>query len=146
MKLKEGTFLVKDIKKRIVNLDKTIKKIRIISTKNSSLIKDKYLKKINKFIDKIHIEESRLAMEAAILSEKIDITEECVRFDSHLQQIQKLFNQNKPVGKKLNFILQELLREANTIGSKSNDVKIINLVIVLKEEIEKIKEQSQNIL
>ena len=146
MKLKEGTFLVKDIKKRIVNLDKTIKKISIISTKNSSLIKDKYLKKINKFIDKIHIEESRLAMEAAILSEKIDITEECVRFDSHLQQIQKLFNQNKPVGKKLNFILQELLREANTIGSKSNDVKIINLVIVLKEEIEKIKEQSQNIL
>ena len=146
MKLKEGTFLVKDIKKRIVNLDKTIKKISIISTKNSSLIKDKYLKKINKFIDKIHIEESRLAMEAAILSEKIDITEECVRFDSHLQQIQKLFNQNKPVGKKLSFILQELLREANTIGSKSNDVKIINLVIVLKEEIEKIKEQSQNIL
>lgn len=146
MKLKEGTFLVKDIKKRIVNLDKTIKKISIISTKNSSLIKDKYLKKINKFIDKIHIEESRLAMEAAILSEKIDITEECVRFHSHLQQIQKLFNQNKPVGKKLNFILQELLREANTIGSKSNDVKIINLVIVLKEEIEKIKEQSQNIL
>ena len=146
MKLKEGTFLVKDIKKRIVNLDKTIKKISIISTKNSSLIKDKYLKKINKFIDKIHIEESRLAMEAAIFSEKIDITEECVRFDSHLQQIQKLFNQNKPVGKKLNFILQELLREANTIGSKSNDVKIINLVIVLKEEIEKIKEQSQNIL
>ena len=146
MKLKEGTFLVKDIKKRIVNLDKTIKKISIISTKNSSLIKDKYLKKINKFIDKIHIEESRLAMEAAILSEKIDITEECVRFDSHLQQIQKLFNQNKPVGKKLSFILQELVREANTIGSKSNDVKIINLVIVLKEEIEKIKEQSQNIL
>lgn len=146
MKLKEGTFLVKDIKKRIVNLDKTIKKISIISTKNSSLIKDKYLKKINKFIDKIHIEESRLAMEAAILSEKIDITEECVRFDSHLQQIQKLFDQNKPVGKKLSFILQELLREANTIGSKSNDVKIINLVIVLKEEIEKIKEQSQNIL
>ena len=146
MKLKEGTLLVKDIKKRIVNLDKTIKKIRIISTKNSSLIKDKYLKKINKFIDKIHIEESRLAMEAAILSEKIDITEECVRFDSHLQQIQKLFDQNKPVGKKLSFILQELLREANTIGSKSNDVKIINLVIVLKEEIEKIKEQSQNIL
>ncbi len=146
MKLKEGTFLVKDIKKRIVNLDKTIKKIRIISTKNSSLIKDKYLKKINKFIDKIHIEESRLAMEAAILSEKIDITEECVRFDSHLQQIQKLFNQNKPVGKKLSFILQELVREANTIGSKSNDVKIINLVIILKEEIEKIKEQSQNIL
>ncbi len=146
MKLKEGTFLVKDIKKRIVNLDKTIKKIRIISTKNSSLIKDKYLKKINKFIDKIHIEESRLAMEAAVLSEKIDITEECVRFDSHLQQIQKLFNQNKPVGKKLSFILQELVREANTIGSKSNDVKIINLVIILKEEIEKIKEQSQNIL
>ena len=146
MKLKEGTFLVKDIKKRIVNLDKTIKKISIISTKNSSLIKDKYLKKINKFIDKIHIEESRLAMEAAILSEKIDITEECVRFDSHLQQIQKLFNQNKPVGKKLSFILQELVREANTIGSKSNDVKIINLVIILKEEIEKIKEQSQNIL
>ena len=146
MKLKEGTFLVKDIKKRIVNLDKTIKKISIISTKNSSLIKDKYLKKINKFIDKIHIEESRLAMEAAILSEKIDITEECVRFDSHLQQIQKLFDQNKPVGKKLSFILQELVREANTIGSKSNDVKIINLVIILKEEIEKIKEQSQNIL
>ena len=146
MKLKEGTFLVKDIKKRIVNLDKTIKKISIISTKNSSLIKDKYLKKINKFIDKIHIEESRLAMEAAILSEKIDITEECVRFHSHLQQIQKLFDQNQPVGKKLSFILQELLREANTIGSKSNDVKIINLVIVLKEEIEKIKEQSQNIL
>ena len=146
MKLKEGAFLFKDINKRIFHLDRTIKNISIISTKNSSIIKDKYLEKIKKFIGKIHIEESRLSMEAAILSEKIDITEECVRFKSHLKQIKKIFDQNKPIGKKLNFILQELLREANTIGSKSNDVKIINLVIILKEEIEKIKEQSLNIL
>ncbi|MAI88232.1 MAG: YicC family protein [Candidatus Marinimicrobia bacterium] len=146
MKLNEGTYLFKDIKKRIVHLDKTIKKINDTSNKNSLFIKHKYLKKIKKFVNEIQIDESRLAMEAGILSEKIDITEECVRFNSHLQQILKLIEKNNPIGKKLNFILQELLRETNTIGSKSNDIKIINLVMVLKEEIEKIKEQSQNIL
>jgi len=146
MKLIEGAYLSKDIKKRLQKLKKTIEKINYISKKQSSSIKNSYIKKIKKLVEDFQIEDSRIVTEAAILSDKIEITEECVRFNSHIEQMSKLLEESNPVGKKLNFLLQEILRETNTIGSKSNDLKIMNYVILLKEEIEKIKEQSLNIL
>ena len=85
-------------------------------------------------------------MKAAVLAEKADITEECVRCDSHLDQIAQLVANHDLAGKRLNFLLQELLREINTIGSKSQDLNTINSVVDLKEETEKVKEQAQNIL
>jgi len=146
MKLIEGSYLSKDLKKRFQRLKKTIEKINSISKKQSYSIKNSYINKIKKLVEGFEIEDSRIVTEAAILSDKIEITEECVRFNSHIQQMSKLLKESNPIGKKLNFLLQEILRETNTIGSKSNNIKIVNHVIVLKEEIEKIKEQSQNIL
>ena len=80
-----------------------------------------------------------------MLAERMDITEETVRFQSHNEQFLKTLDRDEPIGRRLNFLLQEMLREANTIGSKAADVEIAHLVVDVKEEIEKLKEQVQNI-
>ena len=87
----------------------------------------------------------RLSTEVAIFADKASIDEEIVRFKSHIEQIKITLNQDEPIGKKLDFIVQELNRETNTIGSKANDLEISQAVIELKNEIEKIREQIQNI-
>ncbi len=91
------------------------------------------------------IDQVRLEEEIAYIVEKSDITEECVRFRSHIAQFQSTLKQTGSVGKKLNFILQELNRESNTIGSKASDNKISHLTVEMKQEVEKIREQIQNI-
>ena len=92
------------------------------------------------------VEESRVLQEAAVLSEKMDIMEECVRCRSHMQQLTSALSENEPVGKKMNFILQEIYREINTISSKTSQLKITEDVIKMKDEVEKIREQVQNII
>ena len=92
------------------------------------------------------IDESRIAMEVAILAEKSDVTEEIVRLKSHFEQFNVMVSSNDPVGKRLNFLIQEISREINTIGSKVSSNDIINGIIVMKDEVEKIREQVQNIL
>jgi len=91
------------------------------------------------------IDEQRIAMEVTFLAERSDITEECVRFRSHNQQFLSALDEKEAVGKRLTFLLQEMNREANTIGSKGIHPEISRKVIFLKEEIEKIREQTQNI-
>tara|TARA_B100000029_G_scaffold112346_1_gene104488 strand:+ start:10189 stop:11046 length:858 start_codon:yes stop_codon:yes gene_type:complete len=143
----EGKTLAKDINIRIKNMKNIIAKVRRITQKTSKSLKDKYQKKIKSMIkNTTTIDESKIIMEAAVLAEKADITEECVRCDSHLDQITQLVANHDLAGKRLNFLLQELLREINTIGSKSQDLNTINSVVDLKEETEKVKEQAQNIL
>tara|TARA_B100000700_G_scaffold313743_1_gene399245 strand:- start:6399 stop:7256 length:858 start_codon:yes stop_codon:yes gene_type:complete len=143
----EGKTLAKDINIRIKNMKNIIAKVRRITQKTSKSLKDKYQKKIKSMIkNTTTIDESKIVMEAAVLAEKADITEECVRCDSHLDQIAQLVANHDLAGKRLNFLLQELLREINTIGSKSQDLNTINSVVDLKEETEKVKEQAQNIL
>jgi len=90
-------------------------------------------------------EESRLAQEVAIMADRGDVTEELVRFRSHLAQLDSFLVEAEPVGRKLDFLLQEMNREVNTIGSKANDARIAMLVVELKAELEKIREQVQNI-
>ena len=84
-------------------------------------------------------------LEAAVFADKSNITEELVRLKSHVQQLKKIVSSGEPAGKKLDFLVQEMNREANTIGSKANDINITNRVLILKAEIEKIREQVQNI-
>jgi len=91
------------------------------------------------------VEESRLAQEAAVIAQKADITEELARLGSHIGQFRELLSSDEPVGRRLDFILQEMNREANTISSKADDLRIINIAISLKAAIEKIREQVQNI-
>ena len=91
------------------------------------------------------VDEGRLAQEIAFMADRCDITEELVRFDSHLKQLDETVELNEPVGRKLDFLLQELNREVNTIGSKANDAAITSIIVELKAELEKIREQVQNI-
>jgi len=91
------------------------------------------------------VDEARLAQEIAFMADRGDVTEELVRFDSHLRQLDDTLLLEEPVGRKLDFLLQELNREVNTIGSKANDAEIASCVVQLKAELEKIREQIQNI-
>ncbi len=91
------------------------------------------------------IDEGRLLTEAAIFADKISVDEETVRLRSHLSQLRELITQEGPVGRKLDFLIQECNREANTIGSKCSDIEIVRHVVDIKAEIEKIREQVQNL-
>jgi uncharacterized protein (TIGR00255 family) len=93
----------------------------------------------------MEVDESRLIQEVALMAEKSDITEEIVRLESHLSQFADMLESNEPVGRKLDFLLQEMHREINTIGSKSSDVEISRNVIEIKSELAKLREQAQNI-
>lgn len=108
--------------------------------------KQKMLDRIKELIDdSIEIDEGRIAMEVAVFSDKTNITEEIVRLRSHFKQFSDILSESKSVGRKLDFLIQEINREVNTIGSKSPDIDISNYVVDMKSEIEKIREQIQNI-
>ena len=146
MREKEGGTLATDIQSRVAKMDKILEKVRQMVEKNSKNLNQKYREKIEALLNSASVDESRITMEAAVLAEKADVTEECVRCASHFEQIRNLVEGDEPAGKRLNFLLQEVVREINTIGSKSADLSVINYVVDLKEEAEKIKEQAQNIL
>jgi uncharacterized protein (TIGR00255 family) len=95
--------------------------------------------------DKFIIDQNRLELEIALIADKLDVTEECVRFRSHNKFFLEAMDKGEAVGRKLNFLVQEMNREANTIGSKTCDAAIAHLVVDVKEELEKVREQLQNI-
>ena len=143
---KEGEYIQKDF---IFKLKDIEKKVILISKLSKSNIFDeikKYKKKIRKHFLDINLDNDRLYQEIAILIEKKDIDEEIVRIKSHINLFFKAINDRKNSGKKINFILQEFNREVNTISSKSNNLKINYLIIEIKNILEKIREQVQNIL
>ena len=142
----EGKSLEKDILNRIKNIDSTLLIIKKIIKKDNKIRFQKYQKKIENIVNQKSFETIRLHQEIAILAEKSDVTEEIVRLSSHLKFFKSLFKQNQPVGRKLGFTLQEILREVNTLGSKASNEETTRNVIEIKEEIEKIKEQVLNIL
>lgn len=145
MRKKEGANLKKDISARLKRLLIKIKKIEQLSLGGKQAHRDRLLKKLNDLLDKRKVDDTRLEEEVAYIVEKSDITEECVRFRSHIKQFQSTLKQTGSVGKKINFILQELNRESNTIGSKAANTKIAHITVEMKEEIEKVREQIQNI-
>ncbi len=145
MRQKEGAHLEKDFRRRLAFLLERISKIEKDSSQNIALYREKLAKRINEILDNRTVDNARLEEEVAYFAERSDITEECVRFRSHLKQFTADLKGTDSVGKRLNFILQELNREANTIGSKSAVATISRAVLELKEEIEKMREQVQNI-
>ncbi len=146
MRSAEGFFLRDDLSARTTALRNYLSEIEENWKQMSSEIRKEFESKITKLLDGAEIEEVRIIQEAAILAEKLDVTEECVRCRSHLDQFEALLDSNEPVGKRMNFLLQEINRETNTIGSKSNHLGIIQKVVDMKDEVEKIKEQVQNVL
>ncbi len=145
MRLIEGNKLLEDINGRILTIKSIIKKLEERSPEIVVLHKAKMKERISELLEDIELDESKLAQEVAYFADKTSITEELVRLDSHLDQLGNIFNEEKSIGRKLDFLLQEINREINTIGSKSPDVDISNYVIELKSEFEKIREQIQNI-
>lgn len=147
MKIVEGDKISQDLLRRI---DKIENKIEEISSKSTGLIEE-YVVKLEKRVKEIlktdEIDKSRLAQEVVIYADKCSIEEEITRLKSHIYQFRNLIasNENEPIGKKLDFIIQEMNRETNTIGSKANNLEITNGVIDIKTELEDIREQIQNI-
>jgi len=145
MRIEEGRNLVDDISVRIQLLSRYINDIEVRRNAIITDTKQRLYERLKEFLGDITIDESRLIQEAAILIERADITEEIVRIKSHLNHAVEVLKSGDTIGKKMDFLVQELRREINTTGSKTNDVEIVNNVIDMKHEIEKIKEQIQNL-
>ena len=145
MREREGKILINDIKKRTKKIIKLIDKIERYSKLSLQKYKDNFLIKLRELTDGLNVDEGRIELEAAIFVEKSDITEEIVRTKSHLLQLNNLLGSDEPIGRKMDFIIQEINREINTIGSKNNNLEITSLVILVKSELEKIREQARNI-
>ena len=145
MRVREGKVLIADIRKRVKRIQKLIDKIEKYSKSSPLDYKDKFLSKIKNMTDGLNVDEGRIELEAAIFAEKTDITEEITRLKSHLIQFNDLLNSEESVGRKMDFFTQEINREVNTIGSKTNDIEVTSLVVSVKSELEKIREQARNI-
>ena len=146
MRKKEGEQIAKDIKSRIEYIQKITKLIQVASENYSDTKQIQLREKVSELLDGKGLDESRLIQEVAYISERADITEEIVRTMSHFNQLFAYLNEPEPVGKRINFLIQEIGREVNTIGSKSPQIEVTNHVIEIKGELEKIREQAQNIL
>ena len=147
MRVLEGQQLARDIIIRGKMIRSLLAQIRERAPAMTSAYMEKLRDRMKELIGgHIEISEDRLLMEAAIFADKSSITEELVRLDSHILQLDSIItNSNQPDGKKLDFLVQEMNREANTIGSKANDIEITSLMLEIKSEVEKIREQVQNI-
>lgn len=141
----EGERLKNDIEKKLVKLQE----LADILSKNEPIVVEKYREKLKenlaKFIESSAIDENRIAAEVVLFSDKICIDEEIVRLNSHLSELKECFSKDEPIGRKMDFIIQELNREANTILSKSTDIVSSNVGIEMKTLIEKVREQVQNL-
>jgi len=146
MRQVEGVKLKEDTISRVNVIRGIVKEIEKLAPDIVATHKEKMLERIKDLLDgTIEVDEQRIAMEIAVFSDKTNITEEIVRLESHFEQLVNILDESKPVGRKLDFLIQEMNREVNTIGSKSPDIDISNYVVDMKSEIEKIREQIQNI-
>lgn len=145
MREREGARLRDDVLSR---LDEIISNVEFIEKRSPETVaeyNEKLLGRLREMLGDAHIDEQRILTEAAIFADKIAVAEETVRLRSHISQIRSFLDSSEAIGKKMDFLVQELNREANTIGSKAQDVEIARRVVAVKAEIEKIREQIQNI-
>lgn len=145
MRMREGTLLMEDIRRRIGSLDEMNKKIKALSPDEVARWREKFTERLKLIVDAGILDNNRIAQEAAIMAEKLDISEEISRLESHLKQFLEILDKGTIIGKKLDFLLQEINREVNTLSYKTGDYAISNLVVEMKTDIEKVREQIQNI-
>ncbi len=145
MRNREGEKLKEDILLKVQMIETYVKEIEKRADNIPKNYKKKLQERLSELLSGVDIDESRIALEVAILSDKAAVDEEITRLKSHLSQIKSTLDLNEPIGRKLDFIIQEMNREANTIASKSTDIDMTNDVIEVKNTIEKIREQVQNI-
>jgi len=145
MRIREGEKLGRDISARLDEIEKLTVMAEEASPKSVAEYRKKLEARMNEILQTSNIDEARLLTEAAIFADRVSISEETVRLHSHISQLRELISSDEPVGRKIDFLLQEFNREANTIGSKGNDAQMSKIIVDLKAEIEKIREQAQNI-
>ncbi|WP_244833228.1 YicC/YloC family endoribonuclease [Clostridium sp. BJN0001] len=145
MRLREGTKLKEDILAKINYIEKCVLEIEKYSEKVSENYKKRLEERLKELLSNSEIDEGRIALEVAILADKAAVDEEITRLKSHIYQMRLTMDSDEPSGRKLDFIIQEMNREANTIASKSVDLNMTNLVLEIKNTIEKIREQIQNL-
>lgn len=145
MREKEGLKLEKNILSKCDYIKSLLDKIEEKSPLVVKEYKEKLTERLKELLGECQVDENRIAVEVALFADKASIDEEIVRLNSHLVQLKETFHLNEAVGRKLDFIVQEMNREVNTIGSKANNLEITNIVLNIKNEIEKIREQIQNI-
>ena len=140
----EGERLLNDVKSRTAYILKKVEFIEERSPETVKLYKERIEQKIKELLNDTAPDEQRILTEVAIFADKVAVAEETVRLRSHIKQFEDLLSDTNPVGRKLDFIVQEMNRETNTIGSKAQDIEIAHTVVDIKSEIEKIREQIQN--
>lgn len=145
MREAEGGKLAEDVSNRMQTILDIVEQIEIRSPERVQAYREKLEKRMKEILADSTIDPQRILLEAGIFADKTAVDEETVRLRSHLDQLESMLKEENPVGRKLDFLVQEMNREANTIGSKANDSILANYVISLKAEIEKIREQIQNI-
>ena len=142
----EGDKIYIDLVSRLTTLKKGVKSLEKLNKSFANNRKEKLQNRLQKLLGNHELDESRLIQEVAILAERADVTEEIVRLKSHYEQLSNLLDSGESIGKRFTFLIQEVFREINTIGSKNGSIDVINQVILMKDELEKIREQAQNIL
>lgn len=145
MRAKEGRELARDLHNRIKSIDRSLERIEQLAVERVPLERQRLRERIAKLFESDEIDEQRLEMEIVLLADKLDISEECVRLKSHIKFFIETLKMEDQAGRKINFLLQEMHREVNTIGSKASDAAIAQLAVGVKEELERIREQVQNI-
>ena len=144
MRQREGQSMQEDVERRIGNIFAMVERVEARSKETVAEYQKKLEARLREILENVELDDQRLLMEAAIFADKTAVAEETVRLRSHLDQMKLLLRQDGPAGRKLDFLTQEMNREANTIGSKAMDAQIAHIVVEMKAEIEKIREQIQN--
>lgn len=145
MRILEGQELAKDLMQRVENVREHVAKIRSHAPKVIESYRERLVERVRDFLQGVEVDEGRLLTEVALYAEKSNIDEELIRLDSHCKQFRHILSLDEPSGRKLDFLVQEMNREINTVGSKANDLAISQAVVEVKSELEKIREQVQNV-
>lgn len=145
MKRKEGQNLLKDLNNRIKNISNNINKVEQLGIQRVPQERERLKQRLAHFFENDEYDEQRIQIEMVLMADKLDISEEIVRLNSHFKFYNDIIKNDEAPGRKINFLLQEINREVNTIGSKANDATISQIIVNIKEELEKIREQIQNI-
>ena len=145
MKAREGHALAKDLEQRLKLIREQLDRVAERAPLRPQEARERLVTRLRPLLADVEMDPVRIAQEVALMADRLDCTEECVRLAAHLDQFKHLIDGGELAGRKLNFLLQEMNREANTIGSKANDVEIARAVIVIKEELERLREQVQNV-
>lgn len=141
----EGEKLKEDILIKINQIEDLVSKVEEFADSIPKVFKQKLEERLKDLLGNVEVDENRIATEVCILADKATVDEEIIRLNSHINQVRETLKLNEAIGRKLDFIVQEMNRETNTIGSKSSDIKMTNIVIDIKNILEKIREQVQNI-